>query len=150
MKKRFNQYKNNYETVAPAPVVANQPRSWNVNCPKCGATLKLKEDGTAYLCPVCTSVLRVKTGARLVKNLNYDAKQLHINVTYPAALYIARKAHQKPKKQCWLVKLLSKKKEEVKEPTLQDIVAQIYTAGYTSEDYFVVDCDEGGLFVRKS
>ena len=150
MKKKLNKCANNCETAAPAPVVANNPRSWNVNCPKCGATLKLKEDGTAYLCPVCTSVLRVKTGARLVKNLNYDAKQLHINVTYPAAQYITMKANQKPKKKCWLARLFSRKKKERPEATLQDVVAQLFEAGYTSEDYFIVDVNECGLFVKKS
>ncbi len=150
MKKRCTKHERNCEVVAPAPVVASEPRSWNVNCPKCGATLKLKEDDTAYLCPVCTSVLRVKTGARLVKNLNYDSKQLHINVTYPAAQYITMKANEKPKKQCWLLRLFGKKKPEVKEATLQDVVAQLYAGGYTSEDYFVVDVNEHGLFVKKS
>ena len=60
------------------------------------------------------------------------------------------KAAQKPKKKCWLVKLFSKKKPEVKEATLQDVVAQLYAGGYTSEDYFVIDVNEHGLFVKKS
>ena len=148
MKKKTAKCQNVCETVA--PVVAREVRSWNVNCPKCGATLKLKEDDTAYLCPVCTSVLRVKTGARLVKNLNYENKQLHLTVSYPASQYIAMKAKETPKKKCWLAKLFSCKKVEVKEPTVQDIVAQLVATGYTSEDNFVLDVNEAGLFVKKS
>ena len=113
MKKNTAKCENSCATVA-TPVVPREPRSWNVNCNKCGATLKLKEDGRVYLCPVCNSQLRIKTGARLVKNLELFNKHLNLSVTYNAAQYIAAKAAEKPKKKCWLVRLFSKKKEEVK------------------------------------
>ena len=150
MKKNTAKCENSCATVA-TPVVPREPRSWNVNCNKCGATLKLKEDGRVYLCPVCNSKLRIKTGARLVKNLELVNKQLNLALTYNAAQYIAAKAaEQPPKKKCWLVRLFSKKKVAPKVTTLQDIAAQLIAAGYTSEDHFVVDVNENGLFVKKS
>ena len=150
MKKNTAKCENSCATVAPTPVVPREPRSWNVNCNKCGATLRLKEDGRVYLCPVCNSKMRIKTGARLVKNLELVNKQLNLTVTYNAAQYIAEKAAEQPKKRCWLARLFCKKKEEPKVPTLQDVTAQLIAGGYTSDDHFVVDVNEAGLFVKKS
>lgn len=67
--------------VQETPVVESvpvEPKTWTVNCPKCGAALNMKEGGLAHMCPVCKTLLRVKTGSRLVKNLGEPEKNVHI------------------------------------------------------------------------
>jgi Zn finger protein HypA/HybF involved in hydrogenase expression len=146
MKKKQAKCKKNNQVVAPVPPVELEARSWNVNCPKCGTTLKLKESDTAYLCPVCSSVLRVKTGARLVKNLNYGARQMHVCITDMAANYILWQAAQpKKKKGCCLFR-----KKQKPLATIQDVLANAMKEGYTNEDSFLVDVCETGLFVKKT
>ena len=61
-----------------------EPKTWMVNCPKCGASLNVKEGGYAYMCPVCNTLLRMKTGARLVKNLGENEKNVHVLFTEKA------------------------------------------------------------------
>lgn len=58
-----------------------EPKTWMVNCPKCGASLNLKEGGYAYMCPVCNTLLRIKTGARLVKQVEENKKNVHVLFT---------------------------------------------------------------------
>lgn len=145
MRKKNAKCKKNNEMITPMPPVEREPRTWNVNCPKCGATLKLKEEDTAYLCPVCSSVLRVKTGARLVKNLDYGTKQMHISVTDMAAKYIVWQKQNTPKKRCCLFR--RKRKPVI---TLNDLIAKSIEEGYTNEDSFLIDVCETGLFVKKT
>lgn len=61
-----------------------EPKTWMVNCPKCGASLNVKEGGYAYMCPVCKTLLRMKTGARLIKNLGENEKNVHVLFTEKA------------------------------------------------------------------
>ena len=68
-----------------------EPKNWVVNCPKCGAALDLKSGGTAYLCPVCGTLLSVKVKARLVKQLKLPEKTLHINVSEQAIQYLVKR-----------------------------------------------------------
>ena len=52
-----------------------------VNCNKCGASLTVKNGGTAYICPVCGSLFRVQTGTRMVKDVSDKEKQVCVVVT---------------------------------------------------------------------
>lgn len=79
------------ETPVVEAVPVKEPRNWVVNCPKCGAALNLKEGGYAYMCPVCSTLLTVKTGARLVKDVSQGDKNLRVTFTENAVNYLAGK-----------------------------------------------------------
>ena len=51
---------------AAAPALAQRTL---VNCPKCGAGLYVDSTEVAYMCPVCNSLMRVRIGERIVKNV---------------------------------------------------------------------------------
>ena len=124
-------------------VVEQEPKEWVVNCPKCGASLNLKDGGTAYLCPVCSTLLRVKTGARLVKNLNVADKTLRVNITEQAVNYLLEQEAKRAKKR----KCIFRRK---KKPTLEDMLARrVAKEGYTVEDSILVELCERGLRTKK-
>ena len=45
-----------------------EQKEYVVNCLKCGAALKVKNDGCAYVCPVCRSMFLVKVTQVQVKD----------------------------------------------------------------------------------
>lgn len=111
-----------------------EPKTWVVNCPKCGAALSLKEGGYAYMCPVCSSLLRMKTGARLVKNLDEGKNNLYVTLTENAVKYLTGRDANAPK---YL-------------GNLEYALAQNVVNGYSSQELFVIDADENGISVKKS
>lgn len=115
-----------------------EPKTWIVNCPKCGAALSMKDGGCAYMCPVCKTLLRVKTGARLVKDVTEGDKKLHVTLTQSAVNYLVGKTS------C----------DGTNKPTansnLESMLAKNVAEGYTADDSFVVDADENGLNVKKA
>lgn len=115
-------------------VPVKEPKVWVVNCPKCGAALNLKEGGFAYMCPVCNNLLRIKTGARLVKNLDCGNNNLHVTLTENAVKYLTGKDANAPK---YL-------------GNLEYALAQNVVNGYSSQELFVIDADENGISVKKS
>lgn len=125
-----------------APVVeavpVREPKTWVTNCPKCGAALSMKEGGYAYMCPVCKTLLRMKTSARLVKNLGEGTKNLQITLTENAVNYLVGKdlAYSANPKNAPL-------------NTLESMLAKNLAGGYNVEDSLVVDIDANGLKVRK-
>ncbi len=127
-----------------------EPKNWVVNCPKCGAALNLKEGGTAYLCPVCNSVLRVKSGVRLVKDVTKEDKTLFLGVSEQAMKVLFEKEEQRAKlekKRCRCKRKKARKAAEL----LESKIAVSAFAGYTKEDRFIVDLDENGsLCVKKA
>ena len=124
-------------------VVEQEPKEWVVNCPKCGASLNLKDGGTAYLCPVCSTLLRVKTGARLVKNLNVADKTLRVNITEQAVNYLLETEAKRAKKR----KCIFRRKRK---PTLESMLARrVIKEGYTVEDSILVELGEKGLRTKK-
>ena len=135
------------EEVAPAPAVeavpVREPKTWIVNCPKCGASLSMKEGGCAYMCPVCKTLLRVKTSARLVKNLDEGNKKLHVTLTENAVKYLTEK----------------NKLENVDAPAqpaqseqsdLSKMLAQNVAEGFSDGESIVGDANENGLSVTKA
>lgn len=44
-----------------------------VNCPKCSTALSITLGNSAYLCPVCSQLFRVRVGERMVKDLTPPA-----------------------------------------------------------------------------
>ena len=127
-----------------------EPKNWIVNCPKCGAALNLKEGGTAYLCPVCNSVLRVKSGVRLVKDVTKEDKTLFVGISEKAVGYLLKKEEERAKlekKRCRCKKKRARKASKLLEYKL----AVCASAGYTKEERFIVDLDENGeLTVKKA
>ena len=127
-----------------------EPKNWVVNCPKCGAALNLKEGGTAYLCPVCNTVLRVKSGVRLVKDVSKEDKTLHVSVTEQAVQYLLEKEKARAameKKRCRCKRKKARKAAEL----LESKLAVSILGGYTKEENVVVDIDEtGNLSVKKA
>ena len=58
------------QPVQPAPVEETAaPVKMLVNCPKCGAGLYADSEDVVYMCPVCNSLMRVRIGERIVKNI---------------------------------------------------------------------------------
>ncbi len=57
------------ENNIPVAEVATE-KTAEVNCPKCGTTLRVKVGNYAYVCPVCSQVFRTRTGERLVKDVS--------------------------------------------------------------------------------
>ena len=57
----------------PAPVKVD--RYWTVHCPKCGAALSLREGPLAHMCPVCNTILQLKTSARIIKDVEPETAE---------------------------------------------------------------------------
>jgi predicted RNA-binding Zn-ribbon protein involved in translation (DUF1610 family) len=113
----------------PAEVVAKPLKTWVVNCSKCGAALNLKEGGQAYICPVCRTLLRVKTGVKLVKDLGAEDKKYHVTLTGAAMNAILTKEQKFG---------------------LEAVIAENAAAGYENGDLIVIDADETGALVKKA
>ena len=111
---------------APVTVVeaipVQEPKDYVVNCPKCGAALKIKDGGSfAYMCPVCNTLLRVKTGVKYIKDVDTGDKSMHVAITATAAAYIADLGAQG------------------KSVHLESLIAQQIAGGYSPTDSYVVD-----------
>lgn len=87
MKKEKNQVST--QEQAPVAVSATTQSDWVINCNKCGASLNIKSNGNAYICPVCGTLFRVQTGKRMVKEVAKERKvQLNLTLTARAFDYI--------------------------------------------------------------
>ena len=138
------------EEVAPAPAVeavpVKEPKTWIVNCPKCGASLSMKEGGCAYMCPVCKTLLRVKTSARLVKNLDEGNKKLHVTLTENAVKYLTEKNNPENAN----APVQSVQPTQPEQPDLGKLLAQNVADGFSDGDSIVVDVSDNGLSVTKA
>lgn len=75
---------NNAELPVAQPV---EPKTYVVNCPKCGAALNVKAGGFAYMCPVCSNLFRVRVGEKLVKDVSrVTMMEAYVNVNQGANL----------------------------------------------------------------
>ncbi len=52
----------------PAEIV--REKQFVVNCPRCGAAVKVSGTASAYLCGACRQIFRVRIEAKMVKDLN--------------------------------------------------------------------------------
>ena len=68
--------------VVDAVVVADvAEKPFVVNCHKCGAALHVQAFNVVYMCPVCNSLLRVRFGERLVKDVSQTVvAESYVNV----------------------------------------------------------------------
>ena len=60
------------------PVNVVQQKDFVINCSKCGAALNVKSGKTAYICPVCGALFRLRMGTRIVKDIPVKEKQIHL------------------------------------------------------------------------
>ena len=70
------------------PVNVVEKKDFVINCSKCGAALNVKSGKTAYICPVCGALFRLRMGTRIVKDIPVKEKQIHLTLTEKAANFI--------------------------------------------------------------
>ena len=73
------------------PVNVVEQKDFVINCNKCGAALYAKKGRTAYICPVCGTLFRMRMGTRIVKEIPVKEKQIHLTLTEKAANFIVQK-----------------------------------------------------------
>lgn len=140
------------ESVVAMPV--NTQQEWVINCNRCGAALNVKNDGNAYICPVCNTLFRIHTGTRIVKDLSQKEKQVHLTLTEKAVNLIVEneeKAQRKAAKKKRKPSLRRQKKARKKlQRALETVMAQnIRLSEYEEGDVLLVDLDDEGLVVKK-
>lgn len=130
-----------------------EQNEWVVNCNKCGASLSVKNDGNAYICPVCNTLFRIQTGTRIVKDVTVKEQQVHVTMTESAVSVIA-KEDEKARKKAKRKKLTARAQRRARKKlakALQTVIAQNVTLGnYETGDVLVVDLDEKGVVVKKA
>ncbi len=136
------------------PVVAPK-QDWVINCNKCGAALNVKNDGNAYICPVCGALLRIQTGTRIVKEIAPKEKKVHLTLTEKAVTMISEKEAKRQRKAAKRKKPLSKRQQKRAQKKLQraleTVVAQNVRLGdYDTGDVLFVDLEKEGLTIKKS
>lgn len=141
------------QPVVAVPVTPKQ--DWVINCNKCGAALTVKNDGNAYICPVCGTLFRIQTGTRIVKEIAPKEKQVHLTLTEKAVTLIAANEEKKQKKLAKKKKNLSPRKQKKAQKKLQRalemVVAQNVRLGnYDEGDILVVDLEKEGLVVKRT
>ncbi len=133
--------------------VADQPKEWVVNCSKCGAALNVKNGKTAYICPVCGSLMRMRTGTRIVKDIPKVEKQAHVSITEKAAKAImerealVRAANDK-KLGFWARRRAKKALKNAPSSVETLLAKQLRSYAYTDTDMIVVDLENDGLSVK--
>ena len=134
-------------TKGTAPVAEEtaqkEVRSWVVNCSKCGAALNLKDGNQAYVCPVCGTLLKVKSGVRFVKDVSKEEKVLHVTITERAMQFMQERA-AKRNKRCIF------RRRRKNKPLLEDALLKAVKKGYTPQDNLIVDVNDKGLTVTKA
>lgn len=153
---KVKQEKNNaHELFAEAiPVnVSEQPKEWVVNCGKCGASLNVKNGKTAYICPVCGSLLRMRTGTRIVKDIPRVEKRITVSITESAGKYIAEQdaiaqANKNAKMGFWAWRR-ARKAQKNAPPSFEELIAKkIRSASYAENEMLVVDVEKGKLCAK--
>lgn len=133
------------------------PKSFVVNCHKCGAALNLKSGKTAYICPVCNTLLRMRVGTRIVKEIPVKEKYIHLTLTQSAAKHIlyadrdyrVNEAKEKASPLYSEEKATQEKKKV--QSALESLIAQhISVNKYEEGDVLVIDANGDELSVTTS
>lgn len=131
---------NNVEQQTPV-----KQTEWVVNCNKCGASLTVKSNKSAYICPVCGTLFRVQTGTRMVKDVSDKEKQVCVVVTENTGN--ATKVQSTKK----LSKRAEKRARKKLAKALKTVVAQNVKLGNCQEgEVSFVNADGKGVCVKKS
>ena len=145
----------NAQVVEAVPVTVMQPESYIVNCNKCGAALSVKNGKTAYICPVCGTLMRMRMGTKIVKDVPVREKQIHLTLTEKAANYIVEKdaiaqakAAKKKKTGFWARRRARKAKAQL-QSALETLIAQnIRVNTYEEGDVLMIDLADSQLKVN--
>ena len=133
--------------------VADHPKEWVINCSKCGAALNVKNGKTAYICPVCGSLMRMRTGTRIVKDIPKVEKQARVSVTEKAAKAIMERdalvQTANNKKLGFWARRKAKKALKNAPPSVETLLAkQLRSCAYVDTDMIVVDLENDRLNVK--
>lgn len=143
-------------TMEAVPVnVVPQAKDFVINCSKCGAALSAKNGKTAYICPVCGSLFRMRTGTRIVKEIPVKEKQIHLTLTEKAAKFIVEKdveakakAAKKKKTGFWARRRARKAKENFQRALETLIAENIRLHTYEEGDLLKIDLGNNELTVN--
>lgn len=70
---------------APVCLAPTEAKKYVVQCPRCSAKLNVKNSGVAYMCPVCNTLFRMRTGKKMVKDVSpVIVSEAYVNVTKEA------------------------------------------------------------------
>ena len=143
-------------TMEAVPVnVTPQVKDFVINCSKCGAALSAKSGKTAYICPVCGTLFRMRTGTRIVKEIPVKEKQIHLTLTEKAAKFIVEKdveakakAAKKKKTGFWAHRRARKAKENFQRALETLIAENIRLNTYEEGDLLKIDLGDNELTVN--
>ena len=138
------------EVVATAVPV--KPRNDFVLCSKCGTALKTGSGSSAYICPVCGTVFRLRMGTKIVQNMPVKEKQIHFTLTENAAKLIMKNEAKAQRKACKMSPRRLKKQQKQLQRALETLLAQnLSLKDYKENEVFVIDLGETGtLNITKS
>ena len=149
MNEKKNQTAQDEVNAIPVPV---KPRNEWVHCSKCGAALKAQNGGSAYICPVCGTLFRLRLGTKIVQNIPVKEKEVFFSVTEKAVKSIVKNEKQAKKK----AKPLSPRKQKKEQKKLQRALETLLSQNDRLKDYeegevFAIDVDETGkVSVKKT
>lgn len=134
------------------PVNVVQQKDFVINCSKCGAALNVKSGKTAYICPVCGALFRLRMGTRIVKDIPVKEKQIHLTLTEKAANFILERDSEFKAENCKKKKSNAgahrKGGREDFQHTLETLIAEnIRLHTYEEVDLLKVDVVEDELIV---
>lgn len=73
------------KTETPVCLAPVEGKKYVVQCPRCSAKLNVKNNGVAYMCPVCNTLFRMRTGTKMVKDVSpVIVSEAYVNVTKDA------------------------------------------------------------------
>ncbi len=137
------------------PVEVVRQSEFIVNCHKCGASLTMKSSKAAYMCPVCNTLLRMRTGTRIVKEVPVKEKQIHLTLSESAANYIVAKDYEtrvkaaKKKKTGFWARRRARKAKEQLQSALETLIARnIRVHAYEEGDVLKIDLGNNELKVE--
>lgn len=138
------------EAVAtPVPV---KPRNEWVHCSKCGAALKAGNGNSAYICPVCGTLFRLRMGTKIVQNMPVKEKQIHFTLTEKAAKSIVKNEAKAQRKAKTMSPRRLRRQQKKLQRALETLLAQnLSLKDYTENEVFVIDvADNGVLSITKT
>jgi len=131
LKKLFKKKEEKIEPVKEEvkPIVMEEPpappmeivreKQFVVNCPRCGAAVKVSGTASAYLCGACRQIFRVRIEAKMVKDLNAaDLQQME----EPAPVEEPTPVREVPAPVSIEEEIITEEYEEIVEEEVEEIV----------------------------
>ncbi len=157
MKDKKETYTAPEQPMEAIPVEMEGQKNFVINCCKCGAALNVSSGKTAYVCPVCGSLLRMRAITRIVKEIPVKEKYVHITLTEKAAKHILLADREykiekatKKRARCCLFRRRKKAADECRQTQLamESLIAKhISVNKYEEGDVLVIDADEQNLSI---